>query len=69
LSAHVEFRPDGRWRVRGEVENLTSRMLVDRRREYDGSRAAGLLDSTEVRRIQTSPIYSLSVRRSFGAGS
>jgi hypothetical protein len=44
-------------------------MLVDRRREYDGSRAAGILDSTEVRRIKTSPIFTLSVRRSFGAGS
>jgi hypothetical protein len=69
LGAHVEFRPDSRWRVRGEVENLTSRMLVDRRREYGGSRAADLLDSTEVRRIKTSPIYKLSVRHSFGAGS
>ena len=69
LGAHVEFRPDSKWRIRGEIENMTSRKLVDRRREYDGSRAAALLDSTEVRRIKTSPIFTLSVRRSFGAGS
>jgi len=69
LSAHFEFRPDREWRIRGEVENLTSRKLVDRRREYDGSRATGILDSTELRRIKTSPIFTLSVRRSFGAAS
>jgi len=69
VGAHVEFRPGSKWRIRGEAENLTSRMLVDRRREYDGSRAAEILDKTEVRRIKTSPIFTLSVRRSFGAGS
>jgi len=69
LGAHVELRPDSKWRIRGEIENMTSRKLVDRRREYDGSRAAALLDSTEVRRIKTSPIFTVSVRRSFGAGS
>jgi hypothetical protein len=69
LGAHLEFRPDGKWRIRGEVENLTSRMLVDRRRQFDGTRALGILDSTEVRRIRTSPIFTLSVRRSFGAPS
>jgi hypothetical protein len=69
LGAHVEFRPASKWRIRGEVENSTSRELVDRRRKYDGSRAAEILDSTEVRRIKTSPIFTLSVRRSFGTGS
>jgi hypothetical protein len=69
VGAYVEFRPGSKWRIRGEAENLTSRMLVDRRLEYDGSRAAEILDSAEVRRIKTSPIFTLSVRRSFGAGS
>jgi hypothetical protein len=65
----VEFRPDSKWRLRGEVENLTSRILIDRRLAFDGSRELGILDSTEVRRIKTSPIFTLSVRRSFGAAS
>jgi hypothetical protein len=69
LGAHVEFRPDSKWRLRGEVENLTSRILIDRRLAFDGSRELGILDSTEVRRIKTSPIFTLSVRRSFGAAS
>jgi hypothetical protein len=66
VGAHVEFRPDSDWRIRGEVENLTSRRLIDRRHEFDGSRDLGIVDSTQVRRIKTSPIFTLSVRRAFG---
>ena len=69
LGGHVEFRPGNRWRIRAEVENLTSRRLVDRRRVFDGRRDLGILDSTELRRIKTSPIFTFSVRRTFGAAA
>ena len=69
LGGHVELRPGNGWRIRAEVENLTSRRLVDRRRVFDGRRDLGILDSTELRRIKTSPIFTFSVRRTFGAAA
>jgi hypothetical protein len=68
LGMYVEFRPVSDWRLRLEAENLTSRMLIDRRDHFDGSRSDNVLDETETRRIKTSPIISVSVRRAFGAG-
>jgi hypothetical protein len=69
LSAHIEFRPGRDWRLRGEVENFTSRTLNDERQEFDGLRSSGVLDSIEVRKIETSPIWTVSLRKSFGAAA
>jgi len=67
LSAHIEFRPGRDWRLRAEVENLTSRILTDERQQFDGLRSSGILESVETRRIKTDPIFTLSLRRPFGA--
>jgi hypothetical protein len=67
LGAFVEYRPAQSWRARLEAENLTSRTLADERDKFDGLRSSGILDSIETRRIKTAPIFSLSVRKSFGA--
>lgn len=69
LAAHVEYRPAPAWRLRAEAANLTSRYLVEERREFDPSRAAGALESTEKRRLRTSPIFIISLRRSFGTAA
>jgi hypothetical protein len=53
--------------MRAEVQNLTSRALVEERRNFDGLRSEDLIDSTEVRRIKTAPVIALSVRKSFGS--
>lgn len=66
VGAFVEFRPAEGWRIRGEAENLTSRSLVEEREIFDGLRSNGILDSTEVRRIETAPIFIFSVRKAFG---
>jgi len=42
--------------------------LVDERHKFDGARSSGILESIETRRIETAPIVSLNVRKSFGAG-
>ena len=68
FGAHVEFRPTNQWRIRGEIENVALDGLTDKREQYDGLRSFGILESLETRRIDTDPIFSLSVRRSFGAG-
>ena len=67
LGAFVEYRPAPGWRTRLEAENLTSRALVDEREKFDGLRSSNILESTETRRIKTAPIFSFSVRKSFGA--
>jgi hypothetical protein len=67
LGAFIEFRPTANWRMRAEVQNLTSRAIVEERRNFDGLRSEDLLDSTEVRRIETAPTIALSVRKSFGS--
>ena len=67
LGAHIEFRPRAGWRVRLEAENIGFRSLVERREKFDGSRASGILDAIETRRLRTSPIVTFSVRKSFGA--
>jgi hypothetical protein len=66
FGAYVEFRPRPDWRFRIEAENIRSRALVDRRDKYLASRASDVLDSIETRRLRTSPIFSLSARKSFG---
>ena len=67
VGAFIEFRPMASWRMRAEVQNLTSRALVEERRNFDGLRSEDLIDSTEVRRIKTAPVIALSVRKSFGS--
>ena len=67
LGMHVEFRPTSNWRIRGEVENAAWKDLTDKRDQYDGMRSYGILESVETRRINTDPIFTLSLRRSFGA--
>ncbi len=69
FGGHVEFRPRAGWRVRLEVENVGSRALVETRQLFEGTRASGLLDSIETRRLRTSPIVTFNVRRSFGASA
>ena len=66
LGVHVEFRPTEAWRIRAEIENFAWEDLSDRREEYDGLRSLGVLESIETRRINTDPIVTLNVRRSFG---
>ena len=68
LGGFVEFKPAPSWRVRLEADNVTSRALVDERHKFDGARSSGILESIETRRIETAPIVSLNVRKSFGAG-
>ena len=67
VGAFIEFRPTASWRMRAQVQNLTSRALVEQRRNFDGLRSENLLDSTEMRRIETAPTIALSVRKSFGS--
>ena len=69
LGAFVEFRPAPGWRARLEAENLTSRALVEERDKFDGPRSSGIPESVEARRIKTAPIFSFSVRKSFGTTS
>ncbi|HET9811377.1 MAG TPA: TonB-dependent receptor plug domain-containing protein [Sphingomicrobium sp.] len=69
FGAHVEFRPRPDLRFRLEAENIGSRSLVETRDEYDGTRAGGVLDSSERRRIRTAPIFIVSIRKTFGAAS
>ena len=68
VGMHVEYRPSSDWRIRAEVENLAWTDLRDEREQYDGLRTFGALESIETRRIDTDPIFTFSVRRSFGAG-
>lgn len=68
IGAHVEYRPSADWRIRAEVENLAWADLTDKREQYDGLRSLGIVESLEFRRINTDPIFSLSLRRSFGVG-
>ena len=67
LGGYIEFRPRQDWRLRFEVDNLTSRELVELRTNYDGTRATDLIDSIERRRIRTAPIFSFTLRKSFGS--
>lgn len=67
LGMHVEFRPTSVWRIRAEVENVAWNGLTDKREKYEGLRTFNVPDSIETRRITTDPIFTLSVRRSFGA--
>jgi hypothetical protein len=69
FGAYVEFRPRPAWRIRLEAENIGSRRLVETRNEFDGTRADGIVDSIETRRLRTSPIVMFSVRRSFGTAA
>ena len=66
FGAYVEFRPRADWRFRLEADNIGSASLTDTRRKFAGSRASGIIDSIERRRLRTSPILSLSARKSFG---
>ena len=68
IGAHVEYRPAAGWRIRAEVDNVAWSDLTDKREQYDGLRSLGVLESLESRRINTDPFFSLSLRRSFGAG-
>jgi hypothetical protein len=69
FGAHIEFRPRASWRVRLEAENIGSRSLVETRSKFDGTRASGILDSIEARRLRTSPIVTFSLRKAFGAAA
>ena len=66
FGAYVEFRPRADWRFRLEADNIGSASLTDTRRKFAGSRASGIIDSIERRRLRTSTILSLSARKSFG---
>ena len=66
FGGYVEFRPARSWRLRAEVENLGSRQLAEDREKFEGLRSTSEVDSIETRSLRTSPIFSLSVRRSFG---
>ena len=66
FGAYVEFRPRTDWRFRVEADNIGSASLTDTRRKFAGSRASGIIDSIERRRLRTSPIFSFSARKSFG---
>ena len=69
FGGYVEFRPRADWRMRLEAENIGSRPLTETRRNFEGTRASGILDSIETRRLRTSPIVMFSVRKSFGAAA
>ena len=69
FGAYVEFRPSGGWRLRVDADNITSRPLVETREKFEDSRASGLVDSIETRRLRTSPIVTFSVRKSLGGGA
>jgi hypothetical protein len=69
IGAHVEFRPSRDWRIRLEGVNIASRSLVETRRSFAGTRASGIVDSIETRRLRTSPIVIVSIRKSFGAAA
>ena len=69
FSAHIEYRPAGSWRLRAEAVNLNGRDLVETRRKFDGPRSTGTTDSIETKAIRTSPIFTLSVRKAFGASA
>lgn len=66
FGAFIEYRPRSDWRIRVEAENVGSRSLIEARENFDGSRATGIVDSIETRRLRTSPIFIFSVRKSFG---
>ncbi|MBX3560954.1 MAG: hypothetical protein KF780_03980 [Sphingomonas sp.] len=66
LGVYVEFRPAAAWRLRLEAANLTGRTLSEVREDHDGPRALGPVQSLETLRIDTTPIFMFSVRRSFG---
>lgn len=66
LGTWVEYRPAPAWRLRLEAANLTSSTLRDRRERFGGSRSTSMIEAIERRRIDTTPLLQLSVRRSFG---
>ena len=68
LSFHAEYRPSPAWRVRLEALNLTGRTVSEVREEYDGFRGLVPLAGFERRRIETSRLFLLTVRHSFGPG-
>jgi hypothetical protein len=74
--------PGGRWswgvdasfahrerEFRLDAENFGSRSLVETRKKFESSRTSGILDAIETRRLRTSPIVTVSVRKSFGAAA
>jgi hypothetical protein len=69
FGANVEFRPRADWRIRLDAENFGSRSLVETRKKFESSRTSGILDAIETRRLRTSPIVTVSVRKSFGAAA
>ena len=69
FGAHIEFRPRPSWRFRLGAENIGSRALAETRSKFAGTRASGILDSIEARRLRTSPIVTLSLRKAFGAAA
>lgn len=65
VAFHADYRPAADWRIRLEAVNLTSRTLVETRREYDGLRSHGMIEETERRTTRTTPTLLLTVRKSF----
>ena len=69
VTTYVECRPVSSWRLRLEAANLTSRRQNETREEYAGIRSQALRDAIQSRRIGTTPVVMLTVRRSFGGSS
>ena len=69
IGAHIEFRPRPDWQIRFEAANVTTSRLKEVREQFAGLRSQAELDSTETRRIDTSPVFTFSVRKSFGAAA
>ena len=67
VSAHVDYKPHPSWRLRLEGANVTSSAITEVRTRFEGRRSGGTIDEIERRRIATTPIFLLSVRKTFGA--
>jgi hypothetical protein len=65
LSLHAQYRT-GPWHLRLELANLNRPLIVESRSEYGGPRSRAMLEKVETRRTRTTPIASLTLRRSFG---
>lgn len=69
FGGYLEYRASAQWRARIDVENIGSRRLIDERVKYGGLRSINQPEVLESKRLRTSPIFSISIRRSFGTRS
>jgi len=67
LTPFVEWRPSGRWSVRMELDNATSRKVRDGIVHYAGPRSAAPVQFVQDRQYDVGPAFYLRLRRTIGS--